>query len=151
MKRHFFEIIGSCFIGATFGLFSSAFNASWLGVPALLSRAVVARSVTVALALPISTALGTDALAVTATSVMLTGLLGAAFAQVVLDKLKFKDPIVRGMAVAASAHGLGTAALAAKEPEALPYCALAYAVVGIISTLLVQVPWVRLALLSITG
>ena len=52
---------------------------------------------------------------------------------------------------AGSAHGLGTAALAAKEPEALPFCALAYALIGIESTVLVSIPAVQAALLAITG
>jgi putative effector of murein hydrolase len=46
------------------------------------------RSVTVALALPIGAALGAGAQApLTAVTVVLTGLLGANFAQVTLDKL----------------------------------------------------------------
>lgn len=50
-----------------------------------------------------------------------------------------------------SAHGLGTAALAGKEPEALPYCAIAYAITGIVSTLLCTIPPVRTSLLMIAG
>lgn len=37
----------------------------------------------------------------TAATVVLTGLTGANFAQVVMDKFGFKDPIARGMATAA--------------------------------------------------
>lgn len=50
-----------------------------------------------------------------------------------------------------SAHGLGTAALAGKEPEALPYCAIAYALTGIASTLLCTLPPVQSSLLMIAG
>jgi putative effector of murein hydrolase len=39
--------------------------------------------------------------------------------------------VTRGLATAGSCHGLGTAALAAKEPAALPFCALAYGLIGI--------------------
>ena len=42
------------------------------------------------------------------------GLIGANFSQLVLTKLGYKDPIARGLACAGSAHGLGTAALAAR-------------------------------------
>lgn len=62
-----------------------------------------------------------------------------------------RDPIARGLAAAATAHGFGTAALAAKEPEALPYCALSYAMCGIFATLLAALPFVRWLLLAITG
>ena len=57
----------------------------------------------------------------------------------------------RGLATAASAHGLGTAALVGGEPNALPYCALAYALSGIISSVLVAIPVVQVALMSIIG
>jgi putative effector of murein hydrolase len=50
-----------------------------------------------------------------------------------------------------SAHGLGTAALSAKEPEALPFCAIAYALNGICGSLLCSVPAVRQSLLAIVG
>ena len=41
--------------------------------------------------------------------------------------------------------------MAAREPEALPFCALAYALIGVISTLLVSAPPVARALLAITA
>lgn len=44
--------------------------------------------------------------------------------RLLLDAGRFKDPIARGLAAAAAAHGFGTAALSAREPETLPYCAL---------------------------
>lgn len=151
MRRHFVEIVGGCTASALFGLFSSAAAARALGLSPDLALSVVPRSVTVALALPIATQLGATQLSVTATAVMLTGLLGASCAQILLDKLGYKDPIVRGMATAGSSHGLGTAALAAKEPEALPYCALAYAVIGILATVFASLPPVRAALIAICG
>ena len=50
-----------------------------------------------------------------------------------------------------SAHGLGTAALSAKEPEALPFCAIAYALTVIFGSLLCSVPAVRQSLLAVVG
>ena len=84
-----------------------------------LARALVPRSVTVALALPIAAQLSAPA-PIVAAGVCLTGLLGANFAQLLLNKFGFKDPIARGLATAGSAHGLGTAALARKYVPALP-------------------------------
>jgi putative effector of murein hydrolase len=55
------------------------------------------------------------------------------------------------MATAGSAHGLGTAALAANEPKALPFAALAYASMGIISNVLVAIPPVRAFLITLAG
>ena len=41
------------------------------------------------------------------------GLLGANFAQILLNAGKFTDPIARGLSTSGAAHGLGTAAMAA--------------------------------------
>ena len=43
---------------------------------------------------------------------MSAGLLGANFAQILLNRARFKDPITRGLSTSSAAHGLGTAALA---------------------------------------
>ena len=55
------------------------------------------------------------------------------------------------MATAGSAHGLGTAALAAKEPETLPFCAITQALVGIASCCLALIPPVRALMLAIAS
>lgn len=41
--------------------------------------------------------------------------------------------------------------LTCREPEALPFCALAYALIGIISTVVVAVPGVPDLLLLVAG
>ncbi|KAF9617409.1 hypothetical protein IFM89_036330 [Coptis chinensis] len=87
----------------------------------------------------------------TAAVVVLTGLVGANFVQTMLDKLRLQDPIARGIATASSAHGFGTAALSAKEPEALPFCAIAYALTGICGTLLCSIAAGRQSLLFVVG
>ena len=152
MRRHFAEIGGTVVAASFFSMLVTAAAGSALSLPPALSLALAPRSVTVALALPIAALLGSGAEAsVTAAAVVLTGLIGANFAQPLLSALGFKDPVVRGLATAASAHGLGTAALAAKEPEALPVAALAYATMGIVSSLLVALPWFRALLAAVAG
>ncbi len=147
MKRHFAEIGGCVLASSAFGMAFSAVAGAALALPPQLSMALAPRSVTVALALPIASMLGASAEAsITAAAVMFTGLLGANFAQPLLTAAGYRDPVVRGLATAASAHGLGTAALAAKEPEALPMAALAYATMGVVSSLLASVAPFRAAL-----
>jgi len=41
--------------------------------------------------------------------------------------------------------------LPCREPEALPFCALAYALIGIISTLLIAMPGTTMLLMAIAG
>ncbi|KAK8658806.1 hypothetical protein V6N13_029027 [Hibiscus sabdariffa] len=63
----------------------------------------------------------------TAAAVVVTDLIGANFVQAALDKLRFCTWIGN------------TAALSAKEPEALPFCAIAYGLAGIFGSLFCSV------------
>ncbi|WCJ29044.1 Plastidal glycolate/glycerate translocator 1 chloroplastic [Euphorbia peplus] len=151
VKRHAAEIFTSVIISTVFSLYSTAFAGRLIGLEPNLTVSILPRCITVALALSITSLFeGTNA-SLTAAVVVVTGLVGANFVQATLNILGFRDPIARGIATASSAHGLGTAALSAKEPEALPFCAIAYALTGIFGSLLCSVPVVRQSLLAIVG
>eukprot|EP00197_Chlamydomonas_leiostraca_P003092 CAMPEP_0202869602 /NCGR_PEP_ID=MMETSP1391-20130828/12544_1 /ASSEMBLY_ACC=CAM_ASM_000867 /TAXON_ID=1034604 /ORGANISM="Chlamydomonas leiostraca, Strain SAG 11-49" /LENGTH=506 /DNA_ID=CAMNT_0049549939 /DNA_START=116 /DNA_END=1636 /DNA_ORIENTATION=- len=150
MRRHAPEILGATFLSSVFSFFSTAFVAAALGLQSDLARALIPRSVTVALALPISAQFDAPA-AITAAAVLLQGMLGANFGPSLMTAVGIKDTIARGLAAAGTAGGLGTASLTSKEPEALPFCALSYSMVGILSTVLATIPFVRNALIGIVG
>ncbi|PHT58496.1 Plastidal glycolate/glycerate translocator 1, chloroplastic [Capsicum baccatum] len=151
VKRHAAEIFTSVIISTLFSLYSTALIGRLVGLEPDLTVSILPRCITVALALSIVSLFEGVNSSLTAAVVVLTGLVGANFVQAVLDKLGFNDPIARGIATASSAHGLGTAALSAKEPEALPFCAIAYALTGIFGSLVCSVPAVRQSLLAIVG
>ncbi|KAL3500058.1 hypothetical protein ACH5RR_039151 [Cinchona calisaya] len=151
VKRHAAEIFTSVIISTVFSLYSTALIGRLLSLEPSLTISILPRCITVALALSIVSFFEGANSSLTAAVVVLTGLVGANFVQTVLDKLGFSDPIARGIATASSAHGLGTAALSAKEPEALPFCAIAYALTGICGSLICSVPAVRQSLLAVVG
>ncbi|KAJ9135005.1 hypothetical protein P3X46_032229 [Hevea brasiliensis] len=151
VKRHAAEIFTSIILSTIFSLYSTALIGRLVGLEPILTVSILPRCITVALALSIVSLFEGANSSITAAVVVVTGLIGANFVQTTLDKLKFQDPIARGIATASSAHGLGTAALSAKEPEALPFCAIAYALTGIFGSLLCSVPAVRQSLLAIVG
>ncbi|KAK9081681.1 hypothetical protein Syun_031087 [Stephania yunnanensis] len=151
VKRHAAEIFSSVIITTIFSLYSTAFLGRILGLEPTLTVSILPRCITVALALSIVSFFESSNASLTAAVVVVTGLVGANFVQVVLDRLRLEDPIARGIATASSAHGLGTAALSAKEPEALPFCAIAYALTGIFGSLICSNPLVRQSLLAIVG
>lgn len=70
MRRHAPEILGATFLSSLFSFFSTAFVARALGMQHDLARAMLPRSVTVALALPIAVQLEAPA-AITAAAVLL--------------------------------------------------------------------------------
>ncbi len=150
MKRHAPEILGSTLLSSLFSFFSTALAAKALGLQAMLARALISRSVTVALALPIGAQLDAP-LSIVAAAVLLHCLLAANFGPQILTAMGFKDTISRGLSAAGTGGGFGTAALTSKEPEALPFCALAYSMVGILSSVLASIPMVREAIIAITG
>ncbi|KAJ0229614.1 Plastidal glycolate/glycerate translocator 1 [Hirschfeldia incana] len=151
VKRHAAEIFTSVIVSSVFSLYSTALVGRLVGLEPSLTVSILPRCITVALALSIVSLFEGTNPSLTAAVVVVTGLIGANFVQVVLDKLRLRDPIARGIATASSAHGLGTAALSAKEPEALPFCAIAYALTGIFGSLLCSVPAVRQSLLAVVG
>ncbi|XP_059656939.1 plastidal glycolate/glycerate translocator 1, chloroplastic [Cornus florida] len=151
VKRHAAEIFTSVIVATLFSLYSTALIGRLVGLEPTLTVSILPRCITVALALSIVSLFEGANSSLTAAVVVLTGLVGANFVQAMLDKLNFRDPIARGIATASSAHGLGTAALSAKEPEALPFCAIAYALTGIFGSLICSVPAVRQSLLAVVG
>ncbi|KAK7262730.1 hypothetical protein RJT34_30310 [Clitoria ternatea] len=151
VKRHAAEIFTSVIISTVFSLYSTALVGRLVQLEPSLTVSILPRCITVALALSIVSLFDGANSSLTAAVVVVTGLVGANFVQATLDKLHFRDPIARGIATASSAHGLGTAALSAKEPEALPFCAIAYALNGIFGSILCSIPAVRQSLLAIVG
>ncbi|XP_061343063.1 plastidal glycolate/glycerate translocator 1, chloroplastic [Gastrolobium bilobum] len=151
VKRHAAEIFTSVIVSTVFSLYSTALVGRLVALEPSLTVSILPRCITVALALSIVSFFEAADPSLTAAAVVVTGLVGANFVQFTLDKLRFRDPIARGIATASSAHGLGTAALSAKEPEALPFCAIAYALNGIFGSLLCSIPAVRQSLLAIVG
>ncbi|MQM14956.1 hypothetical protein Taro_047893, partial [Colocasia esculenta] len=151
IERHAAEISSSIVISTIFSLYSTAITGRIIGLEPALTLSILPRCITLALALSIASLFEGANASLTATVVVLTGLVGANFVQLMLDRLGWKDPIVRGIATATSSHGFGTAALTVKEPEALPFCAIAYALTGVSGSLLCSVPAVRQSLVSIAG
>eukprot|EP00892_Ulva_mutabilis_P007106 jgi/Ulvmu1/4768/UM020_0053.1 len=150
VRRHGLEILGTVVAAALFSMFATAKLAVVAGLGPQVARSLVPRSVTAPLALPIADMLG-GIPSLAAASVCFTGLLGAAFGQVLMTRLGLRDEISRGVAQACSAHGLGAAAMAATESQALPFCAVTIAAMGTVSNVLLCVPVVRGALLAVTG
>jgi len=153
LLRHAAEVVGCAAIASLLSMLVTAAAGRAFGLSPDLTLALVPRSVTVALAMPIATQLGVpeDSIPICAASVLVTGLVGAILCQRLLDLGGFADPLVRGLATASSCHGFGTAALAATEPAALPFCALSYGLTGIAASLWAAVPQVQTAVKSIAG
>ena len=153
LVRHAAEVVGCAAIASLLSLVATASTGRLLGLAPELSLALAPRSVTVALAMPIASQIGVseDVIPICAAAVLVTGLTGAVLCQRLLTMGGFLDPLSRGLATASSCHGFGTAALAATEPAALPFCALSYGLTGIAASLWAAVPQVQAALRACAG
>lgn len=129
MWNHAWEVGTAAVISSMGSLFGTAFAVRYMNINPLYRRSVIPRAVTPSLAMAIAQMLHTDR-SVTVVVVVLTGLVGASFGTRILqhvlptengngilnnDGTKHGrinvDPIIRGLSLGASAHGLGAASL----------------------------------------
>jgi putative effector of murein hydrolase/putative effector of murein hydrolase LrgA (UPF0299 family) len=141
LRAHATEILFTVGAASLLALLSSALMARWLELSSDYALAVIPRSVTAPIAMPIAELLGADP-GVTAALVVSTGVLGAVFGRPVLRALGFHDSVVQGVAVGASAHGIGTAALVADDARAAAVAGVSFALMGAFSTVAVATPGV---------
>ncbi|KAF2915001.1 plastidal glycolate/glycerate translocator 1, chloroplastic isoform X5 [Oryza sativa Japonica Group] len=100
VRRHAAEIFTSIAVASTFSLYSTAILGRVVELEPILTISILPRCITVALALRVVSLFEGVNTSVTAAVVVLTGLIGANFAQAVMDKLRLKDPIARGIGTA---------------------------------------------------
>lgn len=129
------EVVGTSLFASIGSLFGTAIVARMLNMSKASRLVVLPRTITAPLAVAIAEMLSAE-VGLAASVVALTGLLGANVAASLLSVARVKDPVVRGLSVGASAHGLGTAAMG-DEGSAFPFAALAMTLVGVFSTVLV--------------
>ena len=149
MKENMAELGAALGVSTFGGLFGTAALVRLLGLGAnpAVGLALLSRNITSALAMVSGSVLGAD-VCLTVSIAIITGLLGAWFGGSILDKWGIQDPVARGLAVGASSHGLGTAAIK-DEKDAFPFAAISMALTATISTVIVSIPAFKTALLKI--
>lgn len=110
----------------------------WAGGPEELALSMAPKTTTTPVAIALSEQVGGIA-ALTAVLTVATGVLGAALGVPVLRVLRLRDPRVRGLAVGASAHGIGTAGVAHLGRTTLAFAGLGMALATLATSLWVAV------------
>lgn len=149
MRASAAAVAASTTVASVVGLFGTAAAGRLLSLSDPLRLAALPRQCTAPLAIAIANILGADP-SLAATIVVVTGLGVANFGAALLDQLKVSSPVARGLAMGGAGHGLATAAMAS-EKEAFPFAAIAMALNGAMSTILVSLPAVRSLLLAVAG
>jgi putative effector of murein hydrolase len=145
-------VLTAMLIASLGGLFGTAIFVKLIGVGstakngALIRLSLLARNITTALALPLTSLIGGD-LSIAAAVVCLTGIIGASYGKVFLNALGVTDPLLRGLAIGSSAQGLGVASLA-DEIDAFPFAAMAMVLTAIAGTTFAAIPSIQKALIN---
>ena len=108
------------------------------GGPEELALSMAPKTTTTPVAIALSEQVGGIA-ALTAVLTVATGVLGAALGVPVLRALRLRDPRVSGLAVGASAHGIGTAGVAHLGRTTLAFAGLGMALATLATSLWVAV------------
>ena len=107
IKKNLWSILLTLFIGSLVGVLS-VIGICWIfDAPTEITTAMEPKSVTMPIALGIS-ARSHSILSLTAVSVACCGIFGSVIGPWLLDKIKVKSPVARGLAMGAAAHGVGT-------------------------------------------
>jgi predicted murein hydrolase (TIGR00659 family) len=114
----------------------SAVGLGWaLGLPREVIASLAPKSVTAPVAMGIAEQLG-GIPALAAVFAVLTGLVGAITAKMLLDAARIKPPAVRGFALGTASHGVGAARALQVHPEAGAYAALGLGLQVLLAALL---------------
>jgi len=107
LKKNFWPIIISIFIGCTASVGTVVGLVAILGLDEIIARSMAAISVSTAIAIGITTELG-GLVPLTVFAVILTGIFGAAVGGVICKTFRIKDPVAQGLAIGNSSHAAGT-------------------------------------------
>ena len=139
--------VGGLFGTAAFGRLIQLGGSS--GNALMIRLSLLARNITTSLAIPVTQLLGGD-IAIAVVVVVLTGIIGAQYGKKLLDLANIQDPITRGLAVGSAAQGLGVSSMV-DEADAFPFAAMAMALTAVAGTILVAIPQVKDAVVSVCG
>ncbi|MCK3657552.1 CidB/LrgB family autolysis modulator [Pasteurellaceae bacterium Pebbles2] len=122
-------------LASLFSMATGAGLALWLGANPQVVATVIAKSVTMPIAMSISQNLG-GVPAVAAAGVVLAGLQGSIFGFLLLKKLGIKSSEGMGLAIGSMSHVLGTVTVVEHDAKAGTYSSISLVLCGIISSIL---------------
>lgn len=136
MIRKTFKPIAIALLLGSLAAVASAVGIAWLlGGERVLLLTLAPKSVTTPIAMGISEQIG-GLPALTAVAVVLTGIIGAVIGDTVLRWARVHDETARGMAFGVASHGIGTAHAMQKSRLTGAFSALAMALNGLLTALL---------------
>jgi predicted murein hydrolase (TIGR00659 family) len=138
LRQHWVALMGGLVVGVLVASGSAVLIARALGASHITLASLAPKSVTTPVAMGISEKIG-GLPSLTAVAVVLTGIIGAAFARSVLNGLRIQDHAVRGFAVGLAAHGQGVARAFLISEEMGAFAGLAMGLAAVLSAFVLPV------------
>lgn len=107
LKKNLLPIISGCAVGSAVSMTSVLLLCKAFHLDEALTYALVPKSVTTPIAMEIAAQHG-GVVPVTVAAVILTGIIGAMAAPLLIKRFRVKDPISAGIAIGSCSHALGT-------------------------------------------
>jgi predicted murein hydrolase (TIGR00659 family) len=131
-------ILSGIAAGSATGALSVLLIAWAFGAQEQLAASLVTKSVTAPVSMAIAPQIG-GMPPLAAIFSVLTGMIGAAFGPLLLDRLGVEEPMHRGLAMGTASHGQGTARILQESEEAGAFSALAMGLAALAMALLLPV------------
>jgi predicted murein hydrolase (TIGR00659 family) len=138
IKSLFVPLMVGILVGVIVGTGSSIGIAKLTGADTAIWLSLAPKSVTAPVAMSISEAIGGIS-TLTAVLVVTTGIIGAVTGNTLLKYLRIEDNAVKGVAMGASAHGIGTARALQSNLTMGAFSGLSMALSALVSSLLIPV------------
>jgi predicted murein hydrolase (TIGR00659 family) len=107
LKKYFIPILMGTLVGSIASVGSAYFLCKLFGLDDILTKSMVVKSVSTPFALAISKNIG-GIPAVSVAAVVITGILGAVCAPMLIKIFRVKNPIAAGVAIGTCSHAVGT-------------------------------------------
>lgn len=107
LKENWLPIISGAAVGSAVSIFCVNLMCRMFSLDEALTASLLPKSVTTAIAVPLSEQNGGIA-SITVAALIFTGILGAVFAPALIRLFRIKDPVEAGIAIGTSSHALGT-------------------------------------------
>ena len=135
LKEHFWPVVLGCFVGSLVSMLLVQMLCRLFQAEASLLNSLLPKSVTTAIAVSIAESSG-GLPALTAASVIITGIEGAMLAPLFAKVFHVTDPVVEGVAIGACSHAVGTSKALEIGPLQGAMSSIALCVCGIITSIL---------------
>lgn len=138
IRRHWWPLLACCSIGAISAICCSVLVAKGLGADLEVLHSIATLCVTTAVSMEVSEQMG-GSRTLAAVMVMIAGITGSVFGLALLNFLKVRSSMARGLAMGVSSHALGTATIAQHSTASAAYASTALILSAIITAIVAPI------------